>query len=181
MGPKAIVVFDLDGVIVDVVSSMLPILSRLTGREIRYGDITNHDIPEALGLNLSHDELYAQVELHGCYERAEPIPGSVDVLTGLSVPWTVVTSRPERLKDTTENWILSHIGRGVPLRFAQRTTKYLDPKCRVIVDDDPVALRASPVGPTKLMLQQPWNARSRFRKVETWSALSATLAALLQD
>lgn len=169
------VLFDLDGVIADLVTEMLPLLSDLCGRPVHYSDIHDHDIPSALGLSISDTELYRMVEAQGAYANARPIAGAIEVLQGLPGLWTVVTSRPLRLRSTTMDWLRFHVGCEVRVRFAERLSKYSKVNARLVIDDDPVALRAASRGPKKLIFNQPWNLKSRFPRMLAWNELERWL------
>ena len=53
---------DIDGVIVDLVTSMLPLLSKYCGRSVRYSDICFFDIGKALNIEDKMEDIWTEVD-----------------------------------------------------------------------------------------------------------------------
>jgi phosphoglycolate phosphatase-like HAD superfamily hydrolase len=141
------VAVDLDGVVVDLVSMMLPKLSELAGRAVAADDIQVFDIGQALGLSdAAVEELWDWLERERAYARAPPIDGAVSVLRGLGQDRVCfMTSRLESLRDQTVEWLEGHGLGGYRLEM-RRTTGPAPPKpievghFHALIEDNPTHL-----------------------------------------
>ena len=163
--PGSPVAVDLDGVVVDMMSMMLPKLSELAGRAVIAEDIHVFDLGEALGLaDARLAELFEWLELERTYVCAPPVAGAVSVLRGLG-PDRVrfITSRLESLPSQTVEWLEGHGLGGYRLEMRRET----DPpgpkpieagKFYALVEDNCTHL-ASLASRVQLVVlyDQPWN------------------------
>jgi uncharacterized HAD superfamily protein len=156
---------DLDGVVVDLVSMMLPKLSELAGRAITADDIHVFNIAQALRLSgAAMKELWKWLERERAYACAPCVDGAVSVLQGLGQDRvSFITSRLESLRDQTIEWLEGHGLGGYRLEMRRET----DPpgpkpieagKFYALVEDNCTYL-ASLASRVQLVVlyDQPWN------------------------
>ena len=98
---------DIDGVIVDLGTAMLPFLSEVCARPVAYQDLCSWDLGEALSIseetmNRTWERLFDSDALR----YAPPIDGAINGLSALSEHeiW-LVTSRPISTQDLTLSWL----------------------------------------------------------------------------
>jgi uncharacterized HAD superfamily protein len=178
------VAIDLDGVVVDLVSTMLPKLSELAGRAVTAEDITvYHPVAQALGLaDDAMAELWDWLERERVYARAPPIDGAVSVLRALGCdPVSFVTSRPESLRGETVEWLTGHGLGHYRLEMGLPAQKLLEAgRFYALVEDNPtdlgsVASRVEVV----LLYDQPWNRAApplaNVVRVRGWAEIAELL------
>ena len=89
MEPDLTVGVDLDGVVVDIVSAMLPKLTELRGRLTTAEDITVFDIGVALSLpQEAMDDLWQWLEIERVYSRAPAVVGCQNSIRIWAAPST---------------------------------------------------------------------------------------------
>jgi hypothetical protein len=176
--------FDLDGVVVDV---MTPFLRLLAERHHRTGlttnDITEFDLARALGLpetvvaELVDDLLWRPIQV-----GARPYPGAGPVLARLAqaAPLLFVTSRPRA--EPIQDWFAAAFPQIPADRFHIVATgdpfgkleALRDHGRRVFFDDHPEACRQLRLaGIQAILFDQPWNRRDRdLPRVQDWRELA---------
>jgi uncharacterized HAD superfamily protein len=186
MSGKAVAV-DLDGVVVDLVSTMLPKLSELAGRAVTADDIHVFDIAQALGLSdAAMAELWQSLERERAYACARPVDGAVSVLRGLGQDRVCfMTSRLESLRDQTVEWLEDHGLGGYRLKMRRKA----DPPGRkpievghfyALIEDNPTRLTSlSSRVELILLYDQPWNrtapAAPNIVRVRGWTEIAELL------
>ena len=183
------VAVDLDGVVVDLVSAMLPKLSELAGRAVTHDDITVFDIGRALGLSDgAMTELWDWLEHERAYVSAPPIDGAVDALRVLGPDGVrLVTSRPESLRGQTLEWLAGHglgdyrLDMGLPAQKLVETNHF-----RALVEDNPTHLASLASRVEVLVLfDQPWNraaaAPENTVRVRDWAEIEELLASTWRE
>jgi uncharacterized HAD superfamily protein len=176
MRTRKLVAVDLDGVVVDLVSVMLPKLSELAGRIVTHEDINVFDIGEALGLSKdAMDELWDWLEKREAYVAAPPIEGAAEALRSLgSDAVHLVTCRRENLRDQTAR-SLEHLGlQDYRLVMGLSPQKIVSPgHFFALVEDNPTDLcSVAPNVELVLLYDQPWNrvapTVANLARVHTW-------------
>ncbi len=170
---------DLDGVVVDLLSTMLPKLSELAGREITAEDISAFDIGEALGLTgAAMEEMWDWLEHERAYVRAPSVDGAIDGLQdlGRDAVW-LVTSRPESLRGQTIEWLTRHGLAGYRLEMGVPPEKLTEGSAfHALVEDNPAHLDAVASRIELVLLyDQPWNRaapkRPNIIRVPGWAEI----------
>jgi len=152
---------DLDGVICDHVSPLLPRVSTAIGRELEKKDLTSWDFPVA------KTSLCREIEksledrkfaltfpmIEGALEALEQISKSVKII--------IVSSRNPKHREMTEEWLSMH-GVHYPLLMTGRKDGV---EADVLVDDNlEFAASFARSGRLAFLFSQPWNSdRSRIR------------------
>ena len=105
---KGLVVgLDIDGVIVDLGTAMLPLLSEVCARPVAYQDLCAWDLGEALSISQeTMTRTWEQLFESDALRYAPPIDGAINGLSTLSKHeiW-LVTSRPIITQDLTLSWL----------------------------------------------------------------------------
>ena len=174
---------DLDGVVVDLVSTMLPKLSELAGRAVTADDIKVFDIGQALGLSDgAMAGLWDWLERSRAYASAPPIDGAVGALRALGPNGVrLLTSRPESLRGQTLGWLTGHglgdyrLDMGLPAQKLVETNHF-----RALVEDNPTHLASLASRVEILVLfDQPWNraaaAPENVVRVRDWGEIAELL------
>jgi len=95
---------DLDDVIADLISELLRVHARVTGRRLTRDEATAWDV--------FPPEVHQQMR-EGGYARLLPLPGAGEFLAWLNQRHrvSIVTYRNESCRDMTEAWLARHVGR----------------------------------------------------------------------
>ena len=183
MMARSRVAVDLDGVVVDLVFTMLPKLSELAGHPVTADHIGVFDIARALGLtDAAMAELWDWLERKRAYACAPPIDGAVGGLKGLGANAVrFVTSRPESLRGQTVEWLTGHGLGGYGLEMGLPVQKPVEAgRFSALVEDNPTHLTslASRVE-LVLLYDQPWNraaaAPANVVRVRRWAEIAELL------
>jgi uncharacterized HAD superfamily protein len=176
---RLIIGLDIDGVIVDYIHSILPLLCEIKGETVKYEDITH----PALSKLLDIDEKAAA----GIWERilgtdllqtAPPMSGAIEGLKELGHHeiW-LITGRPVSLRDLTVSWLNEKGIKYNRIEFDSGKTTgklSLERQCDVFIEDllEAANLLANS-GIITLLFNQPWNQTpelpERCRRVYDWS------------
>lgn len=167
---------DLDGVVVDLVEAMIPLLSAKANRQISKSDIVTFDIGQALSIETAEmDKIWRHVIQDGFYATAPAISGAIEGLYAIRHHeiW-FVSSRPKEAKRQTEEWlnryrvdyaylILNDSQKNVAVRY----------NFHICVEDNlDRALQVVNAGIHSLLFDQPWNQSTELPKgcirVRTW-------------
>jgi uncharacterized HAD superfamily protein len=179
MQPRKPIAIDLDGVVVDLVSVMLPKLSELAGRTVTAEDIKVFEIGQALGLTrATMAELWDWLEREQAYAHAPPIEGAVQALHNLGRERvSFMTSRPKSVRDQTLEWLRDHglgeyqLEMGLPAHKVVRAGDFF-----ALVEDNATHL-ASVASRVQLVLlyDQPWNRAAptlpNMVRVQGWAEI----------
>lgn len=169
---------DIDGVIVDLVTAMLPLLSKACGRPVCHDDIHCFDIGKALHIEDKMDGIWADVNDSGIFRTAPPIKGAIAGLGGFRKHKIyLVTQRPKSTQSDTEWWLCDKEIKYNKLEFVTSGAKHLVGKnFDVFLEDDfQQACAMAEAGVDTLLLDHPWNRSSwlprRCRRVQDWNAI----------
>lgn len=102
-----IIGIDIDGVIFDIGSAMVPLLSELCSKPISSQDLKSWDLEEALGLPTGElRDFWDQLFIRDEFQSASPITHAIQSISSLTthVIW-LITSRPESIKQQTVRWL----------------------------------------------------------------------------
>lgn len=152
---------DIDGVIVDFGSVILPVLSKLCDRPVLYSDLCSWDLSQALNINeKTMAATWRKIMDSDLFRRAPPIKGAIEGLSMLSKHeiW-LVTSRSISMQNLTVSWLQDYQVSYARLVFDRSGDKHsVGPKFDVFVEDfleEAVILAES--GINTILLDQPWN------------------------
>ena len=169
---------DIDGVIVDLVSSMLPLLSKACGRPVSHQDIYCFDIGKALNIEEKMADIWAHVYHSNTLPFAPPIKGAITSLSALREHeiW-LVTKRPTSTRSHTISWLRKKKIKYDHLIFDSSPYKHsVGQNFDVFVEDNlEQACAIAEAGIFSLLLDQPWNQTpilpKHCRRVQDWNAI----------
>jgi len=174
-----IIGMDIDGVIVDYTSVLLPLLSDVCQRQVFRVDLNCWDISKALDIE---EELLTSVweKLLGSdiLRDAPPIRGALAGLSTLSKHeiW-LVTARPAVLQDLTLSWLSHNKVKYDHVVFDGKKDRLsVEQSFDVFVEDSlEHASAIAEAGVFSLLLDQPWNQSPvlprQCKRVYDWDAI----------
>ena len=177
---------DIDGVIVDYATAMLPVVSEVCGRLVSVGDLWHWDLRKALGIDDDeHAYIWKQTLETDLLRHARPIEGAVTGLLELSRHdvW-LVTARPAHMLDLTESWLAEHDARYDHLVLGRYGDKVQvgDGFDAFVEDYLEEALTIAEAGVPTILMDQPWNQESALpdncRRVFDWQAVIEVIGRL---
>ncbi|MFC2066846.1 hypothetical protein ACFLUO_07355 [Chloroflexota bacterium] len=163
---RHVIGMDIDGVIVDIATAMLPLLSEVCARPVVYQDLCSWDLGKALSINeetmnhtwnrfLDSDEL----------RYAHPIDGAITGLSAISENeiW-LVTSRPVSTQGLTLSWLHDNRVHYDQIVFNRRGDKLsVGPTFNVFVEDFlDETITIAKAGIFTILFDQPWNQASKL-------------------
>ncbi|MFC1943683.1 hypothetical protein ACFLWO_03810 [Chloroflexota bacterium] len=104
---RLVIGVDIDEVIVDLGTAMLPLLSEVCSRPVAYHDLCSWDLGEALNISEeTMNHVWTRLFDSDALRYAPPIDGAITGLSALSRHdiW-LVTSRPMSTKSLTLSWL----------------------------------------------------------------------------
>ena len=169
---------DIDGVIVDLVSSVLPLLSKACGRPVSHRDIYCFDIGKALNIEDKMADVWAQVYRGNTLRFAPPIKGAITGLSALREHeiW-LVTRRPTSTRSHTMSWLREKRIKYDHLIFDSSPNKHsVGQNFDVFVEDNlEQACAIAEACIFSLLLDQPWNQTlilpKHCTRIEDWNAI----------
>jgi len=169
---------DIDGVIVDLVTAMLPLLSKACGRPVNHRDIYCFDIGKALNIERQMQDIWVEVYSSDILQTAPPIKDAIVDLNELKghIIW-LITQRPRSAKKDTEQWLRDKKIKYENLEFVSGVTKHLVANDFDVFLEDNLeqACAIAEAGTDSLLLDQPWNQSyalpQRCRRVQDWDAI----------
>ncbi len=158
---RLIIGIDIDGVIVDFGSAILPLLSEVCARPVSYTDLCSWDLAKVLKLDeKTMADIWKQVQIGDLLKHAVPVKGAIEGLSALSKHeiW-LVTSRPISARPLTLYWLHKHGVRYDHIVFDRHGDKSsVGPKFDVFVEDfAEEACTIAEAGVFTLLFDQPWN------------------------
>jgi uncharacterized HAD superfamily protein len=183
---RLVIGLDIDGVIVDCVSVMLPLLSEVCNRTVRLEDINSFDLKEALDIDeKAENYIWENILGTNLLLAAPPVEGAIDGLSGIDHhEIRIVTARPASTRDLTEEWLGNKKIRYDNIVFIEKHNKIsAGAKFDVFVEDylEEARLFAS-AGVLTLLFNQPWNQApelpDRCRRVYDWKQVLAEVKKL---
>ncbi len=181
---QLIIGLDIDGVIIDYIRSILPLLSEICKQQINYEDITHPSLTQLLNV-LDIDEETAETIWNQILEtdfllKSPPIEGAIEGL-GLLAHHDIrlITGRPESIKDITLSWLDKNGIKFDRIVFeSSKAAEFSSPEreCNLFVEDQlEIAFRFAEAGIDTLLLNQPWNRAPSLpgncRRVSNWSEI----------
>ena len=170
---------DIDGVIVDFGSVILPLLSEVCARPVLYQDLCSWDLGKALKIDdktMTHT--WKQILSSDLLRHAAPIKGAIEGLSTLSKHeiW-LVTSRPVSTQTLTLSWLQENKVKYDHIEFDRRGDKVsVGPKFDVFVEDFVEEVYAiAKAGILTILFNQPWNNPASLpkncKRVYDWDGL----------
>ena len=176
---------DLDGVVVDIIGSFLPHLSRVAKRTVLIHEIDRYEIHLALGIpEITADWVMATLRDEALYETAVPVVGAIEGIGRLQaagIHIEFLTSRPEDTRAQTESWLREHGLIDIPLRMALTSEKpFLPGEFDAIVEDDIRHVASFLDRGVKVFLHAwPWNLHApsdeRVYRKQNWEEIVSTV------
>ena len=178
---------DIDGVIIDLVSVMLPYLSIECGYNVTHEDIRCYNIGEALGVETKIAGIMEEVYKSENLKKAPPIEGAIEGINRLSKGSVyLITTRPEKTRTDTEWWLDKHNIDYDELVFTTDRDKISIVR-RFNVDifvedclDHAISLSSS--GVNTLLLDKSWNrdelVSNKYTRVYNWDDIVSSIEAL---
>ena len=170
---------DIDGVIVDYATVMLPILSEVCNRPVTHQDINAWDLTECLDIDDETVEYIWQETLGtDLLLYAPPMTGAIDGLSRINRHeiW-IITSRPVTLQNLTESWLGERQVKYDNIVFVENGAKMsAGPRFDVFVEDylEEACIFAN-AGVLTLLFNQPWNQSPSLpencRRVHDWQTI----------
>jgi uncharacterized HAD superfamily protein len=175
---RMVIGLDIDGVIVDYVHHVLPLLSEICNRTVNYEDITHRDITKCLDIDDKKAAYFwEQIFNTDLLLYSNPIKGAIEGLSALGRHeiW-LITGRPESMRNLTLSWLDKNSVKYDRIVFeSNKTVGNLshERNCAVFVEDQlEVGVSLAAAGIFTLLLDQPWNqAKSlpeKCRRVYHW-------------
>ena len=176
---RLVIGIDIDGVIVDLGSAMLPLLSEVCARPVLYQDLCSWDLGKALNIDeatMAHT--WERLFNSNLLRHAPPIKGAVEGISALSKHeiW-LVTSRPMSTESLTLSWLHDNKVSYDHIVFNRRGDKLsVGPTFDVFVEDFvEEAYAIAEAGIFTILFDQPWNQISilpkNCKRVYDWNAI----------
>jgi len=176
---RLVIGLDIDGVIVDFGSVILPLLSEVCARPVLYQDLCSWDLGKAL--NIDENTMactWGQILDSDLLRHAPPIKDAIEGLSALSKHeiW-LVTSRPISTQSLTLSWLHKNKIRYDHIVFDRRGDKLsVGPTFDVFVEDFmEEAYAIAEAGIFTILFDQPWNNTSilpqNCKRVYDWNAI----------
>ena len=180
---------DIDGVIVDYASAMLPVVSDVCGRPVSVEDLWHWDLRKALDIDDDgHAYIWKQTLETDLLRHARPIVGAISGLLELSRHdvW-LVTARPSHMLDLTESWLAEFGARYDHLVLGRYGDKVLvGDGFDVFVEDYlEEARNIAEAGVPTILMDQPWNQEAALpdncRRVFDWQSVIEVISQLEEE
>ena len=152
---------DMDGVLTDTTSEIIPILNKISGKDFGLPNLTEYRFEDVYGIGES--EVQASYDLLD-WARLPEVDGAGDSardLTKQGYDFFIVTSRPLALAEASQRWLISH---GIPHKgivFNRNETKgniCRNLECEVAVEDSSDQARLiTDAGIPVVLLDYPYN------------------------
>ena len=174
---RLVIGLDLDGVIIDSATVMLPLLSEVCNRPVSIHEIYCPDFGVALNIDEeSVHYVWQQTLEKGLIMNASPIAGAIDGLSAISRHeiW-LVTARPGFIQSLTESWLNEREIRYDNILFDMGGNKHsARPGFDVFIEDFVEEARIiANAGIYTLLFNQPWNQTTSLpencRRVHSWN------------
>jgi uncharacterized HAD superfamily protein len=170
---------DIDGVIVDYASAMLPLLREICGRPIEYQDLGRRDLGEALSIDgKTVTNVWERILISNLLRNAQPISGAIEGLSALSGHeiW-LVTGRPASMRGLTELWFQKKRVKYDYIVFDRMENKLaVGPEFDIFVEDYlEEACAIAEAGVFSILFNQPWNQApalpEKCQRVYDWNGV----------
>ncbi|MFC2017701.1 hypothetical protein ACFLTQ_00145 [Chloroflexota bacterium] len=183
---RLVIGVDIDGVIADLGTAMLPLLSEVCSRPVAYHDLSSWDLGQALSIDeVTMKRTWEQLFFSDALRYAPPIDGAIDSLSTLSEHeiW-LVTSRPISTQDLTISWLHDNRVHYDQIVFNRRGDKLsVGPTFNIFIEDylDEI-ITITEAGIFALLFDQPWNQTSRLpancERVYDWNNILQSISNL---
>jgi len=188
---RMIIGLDIDGVIVDFVSSTLPLISEVSNRPVTYADVTHRDLTKFLNINEEKAAyIWEQIINTDLLQSSPPISGAIEGISALGQHeiW-LVTGRPASMQSLTLSWLNENGINYDRIIFDSSKTEgnlSLERKCNIFVEDQlEVACLLAVAGIFTILFNQPWNQApalpAKCQRVNDWNAIVKVIKILEQD
>ncbi|MFC1993707.1 hypothetical protein ACFLVI_00410 [Chloroflexota bacterium] len=178
---------DIDGVIADLVTAILPVLSETRGSPVCYDDICDLDIGKVLQIENKMYAIWSDVYTSGILRSLLPIKGAI---TGLGEFGKhrihIVTHRIKASKEDTEWWLNDKNIKYCTLEFVPDAPKHSTGiEFDVFIEDSlEQACAMAEAGIKTILLDQPWNQSlslpQRCNRLRDWGCITESIKLLEQ-
>lgn len=173
---RGVIGIDIDGVIVDIGTVMLPFLSEICARPVAYRDLCSWDLAKVLDVDAELlNRTWRRLLESDALRHAPPIEGAIQGLSAISKYeiW-LVTSRPLSTQKLTLDWLQDNKAHYDRIVFNRRGDKFsAGPAFMSFVEDflDEAVTIAS-AGIFTILYDQPWNQSAALpgncRRAHNW-------------
>jgi uncharacterized HAD superfamily protein len=170
---------DIDGVIVDYMQTMLPLLVEACNRKVAYHELCHWDLAKALNIpEYTMNAVWSEIFTGSRLLDAPPVEGAISGIKALNGhELCIVTGRPYMIKDVTEAWFTRHAVKYDELIFARPGNKLsVAHGFDVFIEDYyDEAIKLSEAGIFTLLFDRPWNQSevlpASCRRVYDWNTI----------
>ena len=185
---RLVIGLDIDGVIIDYLRQILPLLCDIYGRTIRYEDITHPTLSKFLNIDEETSaDIWEQILNTDLMQNAPPIEGAIEGLAALSRHeiW-LITGREASMEDLTVSWLKNHEIKYDRIMFESEKVEgnlLLEKQCGIFVEDQlEAAYSLAEAGVFTLLFNQPWNQAESLpencRRVYDWDNIVKIISEL---
>jgi uncharacterized HAD superfamily protein len=180
---RLVIGIDIDGVIVDFGSAILPVLSKVCDRPVLYQDLCSIDLGKTLNIDeKAMAQTWQQILGSDLLSHASPIKGAIEGLSALSGHeiW-LVTSRLVSSRTLTLSWLRENRVNYNHIEFGRHGDKSsVGPKFDVFIEDFAEEASAlAKAGIFTILFNQPWNTASNLpencKRVYDWDGILALI------
>lgn len=176
--PRPVLLFDLDGIVTDLVSKWLAVYNRDYSDNLRPEDITSWDWDRFVKPECGK-RIYYYLSRPGFFADLKPIPGAIEALERLShrLELVVVTASPASGMRDKADWVKRH------LPFVPKHNLVVTYRKDLVLgdfmfDDAPRNLEHTPA--TRIMMDYPYNRDfDDAYRVRNWTEFEALMDDLL--
>ena len=163
---RLVIGIDIDGVIVDTGTVMLPLVSEACARPVAYQDLCSWDLGEALNIDEeTMKSIWERIFNSDALRHAPPIDGAINGLSTLRKHeiW-LVTSRPITIRELTISWLHDNGAHYDQIVFNRRGDKLtVGPSFNVFIEDFlDEAITIAEANIFAIIFDQPWNQASEL-------------------
>lgn len=167
---------DVDGVIVNLVEAMRPLLSKVCGYTVTDDQIYCFDIGKALNIESKMESIWNEVYNSDLLRGAPAIDGAIEGMSRIKEKYIwLITGRPEKTRSDTEYWLKRNDIKYDKLEVggsykAAVSNKNID----IFIDDNfEQAQLTAEAGIYTLLFDHPWNRNeiinSKCKRVKSWN------------
>ena len=171
---------DIDGVTADFVTTFLPVLSELVGREVRYEEMTKYMFQDVLGYDDSMEQrVREEIDRRDVLRHLPQMPYSRETINRLGKHHEVhfVTARPEwKWGDVTRDWLSANGFCYDTVLFREgRKAEAAEGYDLFVEDSLGNALELTDQGIYVCLYDQPWNQADELpegcTRVKSWEGI----------
>lgn len=167
---------DVDGVIVNLVGAMRPLLSKACGYTVTDDQIYCFDIGKALNIESEMESIWDEVYNSGLLREAPALDGAIEGMSKIKEHYIwLITGRPKNTRKDTKYWLKRN---GIKYDKLDVGSDYKGAICNknidiFIEDNFEQAQLTAKAGIYTLLFDHPWNRNevinNRCKRVKSWN------------